>query len=132
MDRLEKMLLIQQQLNDQIKEKRGLSAIPPEVWIQRHSLALISELAELLDEVNFKWWKNPKPVNYPALKEELVDILHFFLSMCLAAGMDAKEMYNIYLTKNQENIARLEGRSAKPGYDVAEASKSLDREGQGE
>ncbi len=116
MDRLEEMLAIQKALNDRIREKRGLSGIDKTVWLQRYTLAMLSEMAELLDEVNFKWWKNPKPVNEAALKEELVDILHFFLSMCIAAGMDAEEIHRIYLTKNRENFARQEGNSKKPGY----------------
>lgn len=116
MDRLEHMLAIQQILNDTIKQKRGLTDITPMIWMQKYTLAMLSELAELLDEVNFKWWKNPKELNEAALKEELVDILHFFLSMCLTAGLDAEEMYRIYMDKNAENIARQEGRSQKPGY----------------
>lgn len=116
MDRLEHMLAIQKSLNDTIKDKRDLHGIAPMEWMQKYTLALVSELAEMLDEVNFKWWKNEKPVDEAALKEELVDILHFFLSMCLAAGMDAEQIYRIYLDKNAENIKRQEGRSSKPGY----------------
>lgn len=118
MDRLEEMLRIQRSLNDQIKEKRGLQGVGKAEWLQKYALAMLSETAEMLDEVNFKWWKNPKPVNEAALKEELVDILHFFLSMCIAAGMDAEEIYRIYLEKNRENVARQEGMSRKPGYSV--------------
>ena len=116
MDRLEHMMTIQKSLNDAIREKRNLKDISPETWIQKQTLAMLSEMAELLDEVNFKWWKNPKAIDKPALKEELVDILHFFLSMCLEAGMSAEEMYLIYLNKNAENFARQEGKSQKPGY----------------
>jgi dimeric dUTPase (all-alpha-NTP-PPase superfamily) len=116
MDRLEEMLAIQKTLNDRIKEKRGLDGIDEMSWMQKYTLAMLSEMAELLDEVNFKWWKNPKPVDQSALKEELVDILHFFLSMCLAAGMDAEEIHRIYLMKSQENFARQEGNSKKAGY----------------
>lgn len=116
MDRLEHMLGIQRELNEAIRKKRGLEGIGPTEWMQKFTLAMLSEMAELLDEVNFKWWKNPKEVDPAALKEELVDILHFFLSMCLEAGLDAEEMHRIYLAKNAENIARLEGRSSKPGY----------------
>lgn len=117
MDRLEHMLDIQRTLNDTIKEKRGLQHIEPMEWMQKYTLAMLSEMAEMLDEVNFKWWKNPKELDSAALKEELVDIFHFYLSMCLAAGLDAEEMYRIYLDKNAENMARQEGKSAKPGYD---------------
>ncbi|MDI9519580.1 MAG: dUTPase [Bacillota bacterium] len=116
MDRLEKMMEIQGALNQAIKDKRNLNDISPMEWMQKYTLAMLSEMGEMLDEVNFKWWKNPKEIDYSALKEELVDILHFFLSMCLAAGMDAEEMYQIYLKKNEENFKRQEGKSQKPGY----------------
>lgn len=116
MDRLEHMLSIQDELNRVIKEKRHLEGVTPLEWMQKYTLAMLSEMAEMLDEVNFKWWKNPKELDSAALKEELVDILHFFLSMCLASGLDAEEMYQIYLRKNEENIKRQEGKSQKPGY----------------
>ena len=77
-----------------------------------------AELAEVLEESNFKWWKNHKPINEPALKEELVDVLHFFVSLCLRSGMDADELFERYCEKNKENIDRQYGRSSKPGYEV--------------
>ena len=76
------------------------------------------ELAELLDEVNFKWWKNPHELNKESLHEELSDILHFFISMCLEAGMTAEDLYNVYVGKNKENHARQDGTSQKTGYET--------------
>ena len=118
MDRLERIFELQKSFNDELIQRRGLEGIPMEKWIQMQTLATVSELSELLDEVNFKWWKNPKPVNKDALKEEMVDILHFFVSMCLSAGMDAGELYDRYLKKNQENFDRQHGLSSKPGYEL--------------
>jgi dimeric dUTPase (all-alpha-NTP-PPase superfamily) len=85
--------------------------------MQKEVLAMISELSEVLDEVNFKWWKNPKPIDDDALKGELVDVLHFFVSMCLKSGMDADELFALYRAKNQENFDRQNGRSEKQGYE---------------
>ncbi len=102
MDRLEEMLAIQKALNDRIREKRGLSGIDRTVWIQRYTLAMLSEMAELLDEVNFKWWKNPRPVDDAALKGELVDVLHFFVSMCLKSGMSAEELFSLYRERTRK------------------------------
>lgn len=118
MDKLERIFELQKSFNDELVERRGLTGIPMEKWIQMQTLATISELSELLDEVNFKWWKNPKPVDQDALKEELVDILHFFVSMCLSAGMDAEELHERYLKKNQENFDRQHGLSKKAGYEL--------------
>lgn len=121
MDKLESIFAMQQRLNEDIVARRGLEGISNEEWIQKQTLAMLSEMAELLDEVNFKWWKNPKPVNHDAVQEELTDILHFFISMCLRAGMDAQTLYDRYVAKNAENFKRQEGTSEKKGYSLQEA-----------
>lgn len=118
MDKLENIFRYQQAFDAELAERRGLSGISMEQWIQKETLAMLSELAELIDEVNFKWWKNEKPVNKDNVKEELVDILHFFVSMCLKTGMDANELHERYLNKNKENFARQHGKSQKEGYEV--------------
>lgn len=118
MDRLEEIFRMQQALDEEIVQKRSLPALTPEVWIQRDVLAIIAELGELLDEVNFKWWKNPKEMDTAAIQEELVDVLHFFISMCIRAGLTAESLYTIYMDKNKENFDRQYGRSQKEGYAI--------------
>lgn len=122
MDRLEAIFAMQKLLNDDIAARRGLD-FSTEEWEQRLVLAMISELSEVLDEVNFKWWKNKKPINTEALQNELVDVLHFFVSMCLRAGMSAEELYRKYCEKNKENFDRQYGKSTKTGYDPAEGAQ---------
>ncbi len=118
MDKLESIFEYQIRFDTELADKRGLHGIPLEQWIQKETLAVISELAELIDEVNFKWWKNEKPVDKDKVKEELVDILHFFISMCHKTGMDAEELYRRYLDKNKENFARQNGTSERKGYEA--------------
>ena len=118
-DKLQIIFELQKALDTDIQERRSLD-FPMEQWIQKDVLAMISELAELLDEVNFKWWKNEKPIDEAALHGELVDILHFFISMCIRAGMDADSLFEGYIAKNRENFDRQYGRSEKKGYDVNE------------
>jgi len=77
MDKLDKIFEHQKRLDDYITSSRGLKGIGLEEWIQRETLAMISELSELIDEVNFKWWKNKKDVDIDLVRDELVDILHF-------------------------------------------------------
>ena len=117
MDKLDVIFQLQESLDSDIASRRNLS-YSREEWMQKEVLAMISELSEVLDEVNFKWWKNPKPVDDDALKGELVDVLHFFVSMCLKSGMTAEELFSRYKAKNQENFDRQYGRSQKPGYEV--------------
>ena len=125
MDKLEKIFEMQKLLDDDIAARRNLD-FTTEEWMQKEVLAMLSELSEVLDEVNFKWWKNKKPLDTDALRGELVDILHFFVSMCIRSGMDADELFARYIEKNKENFDRQYGRSEKKGYEA------LDGQGQGQ
>ena len=55
MDKLDHIFELQKGFQDKLKRERGLEGIPMETWLQKQTLAMISELAELLEEVNFKW-----------------------------------------------------------------------------
>ena len=125
MDKLEKIFEMQKLLDDDIEARRNLD-FTTEEWMQKEVLAMLSELSEVLDEVNFKWWKNKKPLDTDALRGEWVDILHFFVSMCIRSGMDADELFARYIEKNKENFDRQYGRSEKKGYEV------IDGQGQGQ
>ena len=116
-DRLEMIFRLQKTLDEDIMERRKLD-FPYEVWMQKDILACMDELTELLNELNWKWWKNEKPLDPDAIKGELVDVLHFFVSMCIRSGMDAQALFDGYIEKNRENFDRQYGRSEKKGYEV--------------
>ncbi len=116
MDKLDSIFKMQQALNDEICQKRHLDGITPDEWQQKLTLAMLSELAEGLEATSFKWWKNKKDLGEDYLKEEIVDMLHFLVSMALRSGMDADELYSRYVDKNKENFDRQHGLSSKKGY----------------
>lgn len=117
MDKLETIFEMQKSLNDYIIKSRNID-FSMEEWLQKDVLATLSELSEMLDEINWKWWKNKKEVNMDNLRNEIVDILHFFVSMCIFTGMDANELFSRYLDKNKENFDRQNGISQKKGYEL--------------
>jgi dimeric dUTPase (all-alpha-NTP-PPase superfamily) len=39
-------------------------------------------------------------------KFEIIDMLHFFMNYAASIGMTPKEMYNMYMSKNEENRRR--------------------------
>ncbi|MBR4435309.1 MAG: dUTPase [Clostridia bacterium] len=121
MDKLDTVFNMQKLLDEDIIRRRDLK-YSEEEWMQKEVLAMLSELSEVLDEVNFKWWKNKKPLDTEALQGELVDILHFFVSMCLHAGLDAERLFQKYVEKNKENFDRQYGRSDKKGYDPVDCT----------
>ena len=124
MDKLDTIFTMQKSLNDEITALRHLEDVTPDQCQQKLTLAMLSEMAEALEGTDFKWWKNKKPKDPDYLKEEIVDMLHFLVSMALRAGMDAEELYARYLAKNKENFDRQHGKSKKPGYDASEANEA--------
>ena len=116
-DKLDLIFAKQQALDNFLAEERGLNFDLP-TWVEKEVLAIVAELGELLGEVNFKWWKNPRPLDREAIKEEMVDILHFFVSLSLKLGIGPGELCEAYLAKNRENIRRQQGLSPKKGYEV--------------
>ena len=115
-DKLDVIFSLQNALDRDIEQRRGLEGISRDEWLQKDAIAIFVELGELLCEVNYKWWKNKQPVNEDAAREELVDVLHFLISMCIRMGMTADDLYNGYVSKNKENFDRQYGRSQKQGY----------------
>jgi dimeric dUTPase (all-alpha-NTP-PPase superfamily) len=114
-DRLETIFRWQAAFQADLVARRGLD-FDAATWIQKAALALIVELGEVLEEARYKWWKTNPPMDPDKLHEELVDVLHFFVTMCLAAGMTAEDLYQGYLAKNQENFRRQMGLSDRPDY----------------
>jgi dimeric dUTPase (all-alpha-NTP-PPase superfamily) len=116
MDKLDEIFYLQYRFDQDLARRRNLD-YDMSTWVQKGILALVSEMAELLDEVNFKWWKNAKPVDVEAIHEELADILHFYVSLCLKVGLDAPGLHKAYVAKNRENFLRQQGLSDRAGYE---------------
>ena len=105
----------QKELDDFIKEvkkEQGLDFnFDKSEWIDMMTTAMIAESIELKEESNWKWWKKPKEMDKEAIKVEMVDILHFWVSLCLKLEINPKEVYDAYIEKNEENRRR-----QKTGY----------------
>lgn len=127
-DKLDIIFEMQEKFDTDVMKNRGLEGLTMEEWLQRQTLAMLSELAELIAEVNFKWWKNPRPVDTDNVREELVDVLHFFVGMCNRSGMGSDELFARYIKKNEENFKRQYGTSARHGYEIASAPAPGDGE----
>jgi len=85
--------------------------------IQRHWRDICIEFGELMLRLPFKEWKkyDKRTLNGYIDKEhelevkyEYIDMLHFFINIGLCLEIDAKELYQLYITKNKENFNRQE------------------------
>ena len=66
--------------------------------------ALMSEGGELWATCG-KWWKKRQSTREKQV-EETVDILHFFLTLCLRLGITPQELYDAYCEKLKVNYQR--------------------------
>ena len=108
------------ELNKKINPKLYEEIQDPEVrkkWFMQFELALRQESAEAIDSLSWKWWK-AQTDDWDNIKIELVDMLHFWVSMCTIAGMSAEEVVNLYLKKNNLNHKR-----QNEGYKVGTYNK---------
>lgn len=70
---------------------------------------LIRELSEAMQHLDgSKSWKwESRAVNNAAFREEIADALHFFLEICIIAGIDGEKLFLEYFRKNIENHNRI-------------------------
>lgn len=115
-DKLEALFNLQNMYDQYIKEKRNLDYSDTEKWVQKMCTAIITEACELNDACNWKWWKNNKDIDWDNIKEEIVDLWHFLLSLTIKVGLMPKDILEQYINKNLENYKRQLGTSERDGY----------------
>ena len=85
-------------------------------WLRNYLEALNDESRELGEELLWKWWSKDT-LDLQNIRVEIVDQLHFWISLALTAGMDADKVFDIYMQKNQVNLER-------QNQDYSKASKN--------
>lgn len=142
-DRLEELFALQASLNDRIFAKRGITANDGQIlsmqrlldqarsgaalgpnsetakWLANFLKAHDDESRELAEELPWKWWSKDT-LDLQAIRVEIVDMLHFLISLALASGMDAADVERVYKGKHEINEKRQEegySAQAKTGRD---------------
>lgn len=118
-DKFSQMYALQTALDERIIAERGIDKTIDE-WVVGLTIAMESEIDEIRREVNWRWWKNPKPIDMDALQEEVIDVWHFLLALSREVGLGPDDIHRIYMEKNAENHARQDGTSEKEGYAISE------------
>lgn len=115
--KLEQLFELQRKFDEFVNDVRGVSRDDKKDWINKLTTAMIEEAIEVKEHSDWKWWKNPRELDEGALKEEMIDVLHFWLSLCTTMGWSAEEMFAVYKAKNLENFNRQRGLSTKHDAD---------------
>lgn len=108
MDKLDEMFLMQSKLNARILGKNPEEVMQKNVteWLLKYSLALRQEVSELVDCVPWKWWAHYQKEDVEHAKVELIDIIHFVISLAQTLGMSSEDVFNTYMKKNSVNFQR--------------------------
>lgn len=75
-------------------------------WFLAYARECQLEMSEAIETLGHKFWKQDRTNNWDECRKELVDVLHFFVSMCQVAGITADELINMYMEKNKINHER--------------------------
>jgi len=117
-DMLEEIFECQKALNKRIGVDTDAMNEEQQVhWLLNYSRALSQETAEMIDSVPWKWWAKYQKYDRPNVQVEIVDMLHFLVSLAQVAGLGAKDVHELYMKKNRVNFQRQE-----TGYAVKDES----------
>ncbi len=135
-DKLDTLFSMQTELNDRIFAKKDLrdrngktltmatligeategAPLGPNTlvneWLGKYLQAMDDESRELKEELLWKWWSKDH-LDMQNIRVEIIDQLHFWLSLALTAGMDAESVFKIYMQKNAVNYQRQENDYSK-------------------
>lgn len=84
-----------------LETHQGQAVIKSRAW------NVTEELAEAMNELKNRPWKQKTyPVDLAKYYEEIVDALHFFIELCILSGLDAQQLYDLYMGKASINQHR--------------------------
>ena len=133
MDKLDKLFSMQWELNQKVFNKQGIKAnmgdlylagckndhganSETNLWLKKYLEALKDESRELEEELLWKFWSKDK-LDMQNIRVEIVDQLHFWISLSLMAGMSSDKVFDMYCQKNKVNNERQENGYCKENKD---------------
>jgi dimeric dUTPase (all-alpha-NTP-PPase superfamily) len=106
-DKLEEIFRLQEQLNKRIGvDTAHLTEEQRQQWVLNYCRAMTQEIAELTDSVPWKWWAKYQKFDKQNARVEVIDLLHFLISIAQVLEMTPTDFYDAYTKKHQVNLAR--------------------------
>ncbi|MBO6103398.1 MAG: dUTPase [Opitutales bacterium] len=114
MDKLDEIFQMQYELNKRIGiDPAALDDEGKIKWTLNYIRALQQESAELTDSLPWKWWAKYQKFDLQNARVEVVDMLHFLVSIAQVLGMTSQDFHNAYKMKNAVNHHRQDTGYAK-------------------
>jgi dimeric dUTPase (all-alpha-NTP-PPase superfamily) len=106
-DKLEEIFRLQEQLNKRIGVHTAhMTDEQRQQWVLNYCRAMTQEVAELTDSVPWKWWAKYQKFDKQNARVEVVDLLHFLISIAQVLEMTPADVYEAYAKKHQVNLSR--------------------------
>ncbi len=106
-DRLVEIFDMQESLNKRIGvDVCNLNEEQQVEWTLNYCRAMSQELAELTDSVPWKWWAKYQEFDKQNARVEVIDMLHFLVSLAQVLGMSAEDVHELYMKKHDVNVQR--------------------------
>ncbi len=106
-DMFREIFRMQKELNARIGVRPDeMTEEEQQTWTLNYCRALSQELAELTDSVPWKWWAKYQTFDKQNARVEVVDMIHFVVSLAQVLGLSADDVYALYMKKNKVNFQR--------------------------
>ena len=106
-DKLEEIFRLQEQLNKRIGvDTAHMTDEQRQQWVLNYCRAMTQEVAELTDSVPWKWWAKYQKFDKQNARVEVIDLLHFLISIAQVLEMTPADVYEAYAKKHQVNLSR--------------------------
>jgi dimeric dUTPase (all-alpha-NTP-PPase superfamily) len=118
-DKLDEIFRLQEALNLRIGvDTRHMTDEQRQQWVLNYCRAMTQETAELTDSVPWKWWAKYQTFDKQNARVEVVDLLHFLVSLALVLELTPDDFYQAYTKKHQVNLDRQDrGYQSKDEHD---------------
>jgi len=108
-DKLSEIFELQRSLNLRIGvDTARMTDEQRQEWVLNYARAVTQEVAELTDSVPWKWWAKYQKFDKQNARVEVVDMLHFLVSLAQVLEMTAQDVYDAYTKKHAVNVQRQE------------------------
>jgi len=108
-DKLEEIFRLQEALNRRIGvDTHAMTDEQRQQWVLNYCRAITQEVAELTDSVPWKWWAKYQKFDKQNARVEVIDLLHFLISIAQVLEMTPDDFYEAYAKKHKVNLARQE------------------------
>ena len=121
-----KMSKLSNQFKTMLELQDKLNALVHPEWREQEfnwDVALVVECAELIQHYGYKWWKKEVP-DMDQVKLEVVDILHFGLSIILE-GWKGPDVYEEIVSRQEVDDFEFKISNHSKGYNVIDATEQI-------